>query len=386
MAALSTVYRDKNLQIVFGITLMVVLGVSSIIPIIPEVADKFKVSKSAIGLLLTVFTLPGIFLAPVAGILADRYGRKTVLVPSLLIFGLFGTLCGFATSFEILLVLRFLQGTGAGALGVLALTIIGDIYSGKERAAAMGVNAAVLSVGTAVYPAVGGGLALLGWNYPFFLPVLAFPLALLVVLKMDSPEPARTLSFRRYMGAALRQIAAFQVLLILTATLITFILLYGPYITYFPILLDGEHLAEPFHIGIIISSGSLFTAVTAFRLGGLVKIFSERKLIAFSFVLYALSFALIPVMPSKWLLVLPAAVFGIAQGLNIPNLSALLAGHASLENRASLMAVNGMLLRLGQTIGPLAMGLVYGALGIHWVFFTAVLLAFIMILIALLLK
>ena len=82
--------KDKNLLLLFGITLFVVMGVSSILPVLPSAGRSLNIPMAEIGLLLTSFTLPGIFLTPFAGILADRYGRKAVLIPALVIFGIAG--------------------------------------------------------------------------------------------------------------------------------------------------------------------------------------------------------------------------------------------------------------------------------------------------------
>ena len=165
------IYLDKNLQFVFGVTLIAILGVSSIIPALPDIIKGLSIGPAQIGFVIAIFTVPGVILAPVVGIMADRIGRKVILVPSLFIFGGFGFACFFAQSIEQLLVLRFLQGIGAAPLGVIYGTIIGDLYQGRERGQAMGYNAGVLSMGTAAFPALGGFLAMLGWNYPFLLQI-----------------------------------------------------------------------------------------------------------------------------------------------------------------------------------------------------------------------
>jgi MFS family permease len=149
------VWRDHNLHVVFAVTLMAVLGSSSVTPAFPKVVEEFGVSPRQVGLLITFFTLPGVFLTPVAGVLSDKLGRKRVLVPSLLLFGVAGTACAFARDFELLLGLRALQGVGA-ALGATNVTLIGDLYEGRRRTAALGYNSRVLSTGTASYPAIGG--------------------------------------------------------------------------------------------------------------------------------------------------------------------------------------------------------------------------------------
>lgn len=119
-------------------------------------------ASGQVGLLITVFTLPGVVLTPIWGVLSDRYGRKRVLVPSLILFGLAGGACALARNFELLMVLRTIQGVGAAALGAINVTIVGDLFSGRERTAALGYNSSVLSSATAAYPAIGGALATLG--------------------------------------------------------------------------------------------------------------------------------------------------------------------------------------------------------------------------------
>jgi MFS family permease len=66
------------------------MGVASLTPAFPKIAQELQLNKTQVGLLISVFTLPGIFLTPIAGILADRIGRKKVLIPSLLIFAFIG--------------------------------------------------------------------------------------------------------------------------------------------------------------------------------------------------------------------------------------------------------------------------------------------------------
>ncbi|MCP8304984.1 MAG: MFS transporter [archaeon] len=366
------IYQDTNLQIIFGVTLMAVLGVASISPAFPKMVQELSISSQDIGLLITVFTLPGVLLTFVLGVLADQFGRKKILIPSLMLFGIAGGACSLVRDFNLLLILRFFQGIGAASLGSLNVTIIGDLYSGEECTKAMGYNASVLSVGSASYPAIGGALAMVGWYYPFILPFIAIPIGLLVLFSLKNPEPKKGQHLKEYLSSVWKSIKNRHVVGLFSASVITFIILYGAYLTYFPLLIGLSFEAPSLIIGLIMASMSLTTAFTSSQLGRLVKITSERFLLKAAFILYALALAIIPSVSNLWVFLIPTTIFGIAHGINIPSIQTLLARLAPMEYRAAFMSINGMVLRLGQTLGPLLMGMVFVTGGIGSVFYAGV--------------
>ncbi len=372
---LNSILKNRNLHIIFGVTLIAVLGVASITPAFPIMAKALNINTGQIGLLITAFTLPGIFLTPFLGILADRFGRKKILIPSLLLFAIAGTSCALLSSFESLLIARFFQGVGAAALGALNVTLIGDLFKGHERAAAMGYNASVLSIGTASYPTIGGALALLGWNFPFLLPIFALPVAFFALFFLKSPEPKKSTSLKMYIHLSLRAMRQHDVMSLYLASMMTFIILYGAYLTYFPILLNERFKANSFTIGLIMSSMSASTALTSAQLGWLSHTLSERILIKISFILYTTSLLIIPMVNNIYLFLIATILFGMAQGTNIPSTQSLLAGLAPDEFRAVFMSVNGTVLRIGQTIGPIIAGLTFAYGGLDGAFFSSAALA-----------
>lgn len=356
-----------NLTMIFGTTLMAVLGVASITPAFPDVIRKFQLSTGSIGLLITVFTFPGVVLTPLLGVLADRKGRKKILVPSLLLFGVSGAACGFAESFETMLVLRFFQGVGAAALGSLNVTLIGDLFSGPERGRMMGYNASVLSVGTAAYPLLGGLLAGVGWNYPFFLPVLSVPLGILILLRMENRTPENREALGMYLKNVIKNINI-QVGGIFLASTATFLILYGSFLTYLPILVSHRFQGSAFQIGLLLSSMSLTTALTSFLSGRIQRFLTREQMVRLGFIFYGVSMAIVPMIPDYRLLFIPTLLFGMGQGLNIPSLQTILADIAPIEYRAAFMSANGTVLRTGQTLGPILAGLVFAFHGISGTF------------------
>ncbi|MBS1262724.1 MAG: Bacillibactin exporter [Calditrichaeota bacterium] len=368
-------YLNPNLMVLYAVTLTAIQGVSSITPAFPAIVREFSIEPKQVGLLITTFTLPGIVLTPSFGVLADRIGRKRVLVPALFLFAAAGVSCAFVRDWHLLLALRFFQGVGAASLGSLNMTIIGDLFSGRARTAAMGYNASVLSVGTASYPLIGGALASVAWYVPFFLPVLGVIVAMLVLCVLRNPEPRNRQTFRDYLAGAWRSVGNRNVLSLFLVTSLTFVILFGSYLTYFPLLVDMKFAQSSVVIGVLMASMSLTTATMSSQLGRLTGRFPENVLLPVAFVCYACALLLIPLMPGAWWLLAPTILFGLGHGVIIPTVLTLIAGASPPDQRAAVMSLNGMVLRVGQTLGPVIIGGAYSLWGLDSTFHTGAAIA-----------
>ncbi|MGK7962916.1 MFS transporter [Crocosphaera sp.] len=375
------IYQDINLQIIIGITLMAVLGSSSIGPTLPSLAEDFNVSPQHIGWIITAFVIPIAIGTPISGILADRYGRKQILVPGLLLFAVAGTICALAPNFRTLIEFRFIQGVGAAPLESLALTLISDIYRGKLLTAAMAFNATSIGLSLALYPLISGGLTAWGWRYPFLLPLLAIPLSFLVlfVLRVPQVSPSERFELSNYLGNIWRSINNHQVMGLLMAVVALFILLFGPYFTYIPLLADAELGASHFVIGIILASMALSLAFVSSQLGLFARSLSEVTLIKASFIVYAIALIITPTIHQVWLLFIPSMLFGLAHGMVFPATQALLGELAPQEYRAGFMAVNATVLSLGQALGPILAGGMFTIWGMSGVFYSSSIFALVIL-------
>jgi MFS family permease len=353
------------LLMIFGLVLLVTMGISSLIPVLPLLAAAFGLPPEDAFGVIVAFALPGLVCAPFVGVWADRYGRKAVLVPALALFALGGLACLLVQSYEQLLFCRLLQGAGSAPLGLLYPTIIADTWQGEERVKAMSYAATMLGLGTAVGPALGGALAMLHWRLPFLLPLLALPV-LCLALRLPLTRPGVATSLAVYLRDVATLARKPQTLLLLALTLLTFIMLSGPIITCFPLLAESRFQAAPQQTGLIIAAASLAAGLSATRLPWLYRRASRRALLLAAFALYALSFWLMGAAPGLWWLLGPVLLYGLGQGLNIPLVSLLLAGQAPEDRRAALMAANAVLLRFGQCIGPALFGALAGLLGPAW--------------------
>lgn len=345
------------------------MGVASLTPALPKIADTLNLSKSQVALLISAFTLPGIFLTPLAGILADRFGRKKIIVPALFLFAISGFSIFFTADYHYIILLRILQGIGAAPIGSLNTTLIGDYYKGKKLPEAMGYNASVLSLSTASYPLFGGFLAAIGWYYPFIMPLLAVPVGLLVILGVKEPEIEKPKDFTQYLKSISVSVRKREVISIFILGILTFIILYGAFLTYVPFLLNQNFDLSSSQIGLIISASSITTAIVSSRVGKLTAKFGSVNLLKSAFILYFFVNLLIPNITNLVLIFLPIILFGTAQALNIPSLQTLLAKLSPDENRGAFMSLNGMVIRLGQTLGPMVIGIGYSIYGLNGAYY-----------------
>jgi MFS family permease len=157
----------------------------------------------------------------VAGVIADRWGRKRLIVGSVLLYALAGASGYLAGSLPALLLGRAFLGVAVGGImtGVLALTA--DYLHGSARASFMGVQGAAMALGGVVFVMTGGVLADIHWRAPFLvylaaIPVLPLAMLTLVELKRerapsDGAEPRPRLALANilpiYVVAALLQVA-----------------------------------------------------------------------------------------------------------------------------------------------------------------------------------
>ncbi len=363
--------QDRSLWLCFAVTMVAVGNVSGVSPAFPRMVDVFGISRAQVGWLVTAYSLPGILSAPVIGVLADRWGTKRVLVPSVLLFSAAGSACALARDFGLLLGLRALQGMAAAPLVGLSITIIGTLYEGRARYRLIGYNSTALSVGTALYPLLGGGLAAIAWYWPFAMPLLATPVGLAVAAWMEEPDASPTMGWETYRSAVQAALGDRRVRALLLLNAGFFTLLFGVVFTYVPELLSARFAAPSITSGLVLTSLSIGSGLAATQLGHLTTWTSLPRLLVGSFVGLALALALMPWMPSPLAVGGCGALFGVAQGINQPAQHSHLSTLAPEASRAVVLSLNGTILRVGQAGGPLVAGTVLTHGGITAVFVAA---------------
>ena len=371
--------KTRNMQLIIVIAMVTMYGGSVISPALPSIQQAFNIETSSIGLLMTAFSFPGIISIPIAGILSDRYGRRKIVVPLLLLYGIAGTLCFFAPSYEILVSLRFLSGIGAGAIATLTLTLIGDLFQGRERTEALGYRIAFGQASTGIFPIFGELLAVISWRYPFLLFFLAIPVGFLALAILGDETARNKSTIREYLSEVTRGLLNARTASLLTVAPTLMIINQGIIMTFLPVYLGYTFGVSAAIIGLVISVRVIAGVIGASSMGVLTDHMREEWLLIWSLAVLALGVSLVPFVTSVWLMIGPVLLIGAASGIGFPAFQSLLVGEAPKQLMAGIMSANGVTNRIGQALGPIIASALYGVGGFNAVFFGGALFLMIMI-------
>lgn len=351
-------------MVVFSITVSGILANTLVNAPLPDIVAAFGRSDSAAGLFVSAATLPGIVVAPAIGLLADRFGRRAVLLPCLVLFGVAGLAAAFAPSFGVLVALRFAQGIGSAGLINLAVVLIADCWDGHDRARLIGWNAAVLTVSVAILPAVGGLLAAIGgWRLSFAPFGIALLSAAAVARWVHVPHTSAGMTLRQQVqgaAAVVRSPVVFGSVLYGTAF---FILAFGLMLTVLPLMLEQRFGLSVGLRGLVFVAPAVGATIVAFNMGRLRRRFGALTLLVVGAVLFAVGYVFMGIWPVLALVGVGAFIHGLGEGGTIPTVQELVASAAPQESRGAVMAVWVGAARLGQTIGPLVAAPAVAAVG-----------------------
>lgn len=349
------------LWVIYAVTATGVVANSSLTPNIPDVLADLGQPASRAGILVAATPIPGVAMAPVIGVLADRHGRKRILVPCLSLFGLSAIASSFAPTFAALLAIRFIQGIGSAGLINLAVVLIGDHWNGIDRTRLIGRNSAILTVCLAIIPSVSGIIGdVLSWRWSLALGAVGLPLAAVSARLLPEARPGTELTIGDQLRGAAAVLRQRSVLTVLAAGVMLFTVIFGVFLTALPVHLDQEFGLGPGARGLILSTFAVGASIASFNLGWLRSRLSSRTMLIAACALIAITAAALGLAPTVALVVVAAILYGLGDGTAIPALQDLITGAAPQEQRAAVMAAWVSGIRLGQAVGPLGAAALFG--------------------------
>jgi len=345
-------WRSPTVQVVLASTLLAPLGVPLVAPTLPVIRDTFALTDAQASLLISTYFLAGIVLSPFIGMIADRVGRKRVLVSSLLVFGFSGIPLVLAPNFETILVVRVIQGIAAAGIFITTVTIVGDAFRGTQRNAVLGVNNAMLSAGAMAFPVLGGALVAIAWNAPFAAYLVAVPIGLVALRYLDEPDGERETEGIAYLRGAATALAGRQAAVLYGTAFVTEVLLFGAILTTLPFLLAGSYGLAPAAIGLVLATTEISSVIVSAANGRLARYATDHQLVALGFACYGVGLLVTWFAASPLAVGVGVFVVGAGLGLTMPAVDAAISGIVSSRHRAGALSIRNSTTFLGRSVGP----------------------------------
>ncbi len=326
-----------------------------IIPILPLYAERFQANELQIGFLLASFSLMQFIASPILGWLSDRYGRRPVLLCSLLGSGLGYLLMASASSLFLLFAARIIAGISGASVGT-ASAYIADITPPEDRSKRIGLIGAAFGVGFVLGPAIGGILSRFSVIAPFwFAALLSLLNAITVVLVL--PEPDRHIAReKRSLTDIFRQAGSWR-LGIITAVYFIAIAGFAMVTVIYPQVSNRRYSLNQSQISyIFVMMGFIGALIQGGGIGRLSKRFGDANLAVSGFALMSLSMLIMPLAHSVPLFLFFSAVLAIGNSLSQPTLNALASKSASASMQGRVLGAVQSAGSLGRVFGPIIAG------------------------------
>ncbi len=354
--------NQKRALIFIFLTVMIdVIGFGIIIPVFPRLIEELtgqglSEASAWAGLLMVSFAVMQFLFSPVMGELSDRYGRRPILLLSLIGLSLDYLLHAFATTIVWLFIGRIFAGI-CGASFTTANAYIADISSEEDRAKNFGLIGAAFGLGFIIGPAIGGILGDIATRLPFYVAaVLSFANFLFgyfLVPESLSPDKRRQPSLKKMIpGVSLQHLSTYKGLGLLIVALFLANVAGQVLPAIWSFFTMEVYTWDEMDVGLSLTFvGLLVAIVQGGLLGWIVKTFGEYKTILGGFMLWSVGMTLFAFAFEGWmiyLILVPYALGGVAG----PTLQGLLSKNVNDREQGNLQGALASMLSITTIIGP----------------------------------
>lgn len=346
-----------------SIPLIMTLGNSMLIPVLPEIRRQLSITPIQTSLLITVYSIMAIVLIPIAGYLSDRIGRKKVIVPSLIIAGAGGAVCAAASimmehPYGVILAGRILQGIGAAGAAPIVMPLVGDLFKNEEEVSSgLGLIETANTFGKVLSPILGALIAWIAWYAPFVsIPIFSLLSILLVAFLVKVPKKKEEVipfhEFALSLKQLFRQQGRWLYVLFIVGGLAMFIL-------FSFLVLLSDTLEDKYHMkgvwkGFVLAIPLAVLCTTSFLTG---KIIGENKkrmkmISTIGFLIAAVAMAGNIFNASLVYRLTMLSIAGMGIGAALPSLDALITESIDKKERGTVTSLYNSLRFAGVAAGP----------------------------------
>lgn len=343
------------------IPMVLVFGNSMLVPVLPEMQRELEISKFQSSLIISIFSLAAGIFIPVIGYLSDRFGRKVIIIPALIIYGGGGILAGFGSiwnSYTIIIIARAIQGLAAAGTAPVAMALVGDLYDGGTESKALGLTEASNGAGKVLSPIIGSLLALIVWYASFFaFPVFCALSLLAVLFLIKEPKNNQKQKLRAYIRKIkdlFKEKGRWLITSFFAGSLGLFIL-FGVLFYLSNILEEEPYNFSGVRKAMILAIPLLGMVITSYTTGSLIKKngILMRWLMNIGLVAMTISLAAtIFFFKNIYVFIGLLTISSIGTGLLLPCLNTMITGAVQKSERGMITSLYNSLRFLGVAAGP----------------------------------
>lgn len=353
--------KKTTIQFIFATMLLDAMGIGLLIPIFPDIIRRFSPDADHVslyfGIFISIYAFMQFVASPVLGSLSDRYGRRPVLLVSLLGAGIDYLIMAFAPNMWILLIGRFISGL-TGASMTVATAYMADISDDQNRSANFGMIGAAWGLGFIIGPSIGGLLGAQAWQYPFLvaaaLNLLNFVFGYFILPESLPLEKRRQVDIKKLNPfiSIIKILRPSPILIFIWAYLLLF-LAGQAHPAIWTLFTQLKFNWTTFQVGLSISFVGLTIAIAQ---GGLTRIINPRlgewRTLILGVVVSILAYLAFGLATEGWmmyLIMVPSSLSGLAG----PALQSLISKQVPSEEQGELQGTLVGLSSLTAIIGPL---------------------------------
>jgi len=354
-----------------SIPLVMTLGNSMLIPVLPVLEDKVGITSFQSSMIITSYSVAAIFLIPVAGYLSDRFGRKMVILPSLILALIGGLIAGYASwkldnPYTWIIIGRVLQGVGASGAMPIILPLVGDLYKDDDEktSSCLGIIETSNTFGKVLSPILGSAFAALLWFLPFF-SISAFSLISIVLIfffvkvPKEKDDPVVFKEFVKNTKMVFKEEGKWLFTVFLNGVLVMLILFSTLF--FLSESLETVHDLKGIKKGFVLAIPLLMLCIASFITGRKIKgnLKTIKRMMIICLIAMSASVVFVGFTSKRLILMLiVTSIVGIAIGALLPALDAIITENIDKEMRGTVSSFYSSARFVGVAAGPPIMSLV----------------------------
>lgn len=341
---------------------MPVMGSVLITPVLPQLSQHFAAAPGVEILVPMIVALPALLIAvfaPVAGQIADRVGRKRLLIGALFAYAVVGTVPAWLDDLGGILASRALVGLTEAAIMTVCTTLIIDYFQGERRAKVIGLQTVATTIGATLFIAIGGALGAGGWHTPFWVYSASILIAVPMLFVLWEPT-AQERMLGENAGAARVRIPWRRIATALAVTVFAGFSFYVMILEVsYLVVAAGVPAEQTGLIGAVSAVASLATAIGGLLFTRISKL-GPGRLMPMALGAQAVGMVVIWIVPSLPGVIVGAIIASFGSGMVLPSLFLWFIAHITPEVRGRVTGLVMTAFYLGQFVTPILIGILVG--------------------------